>query len=181
MKAAIFYGSSFGDTASAAEILAERLGPKLGHDIPLFDVGQAGPLAFAGYDLLLLGCSTWDGTWLQPDWSDRLGELEALTEADLGGKRFALFGAGDQLSYGYTFVDALGILAELFEERGARLVGRWPVAGYEHEKSRAQRGDYFVGLALDYDNQIDQSRGRVERWADALLAELRLVPGDAKR
>lgn len=152
---------------------------RLGQDVPLFDVSQADPLDFAAYDLLLLGCSTWDGTWLQPDWSDRLDELAALTEADLSGKRFALFGAGDQLSYGETFVDALGILAELFEERGARLVGRWPASGYEHQKSRAQRGDYFVGLALDYDNQIDQSRERIESWADALLMELKLLAAGA--
>jgi flavodoxin I len=174
MRAGVFYGSSFGDTASAAEFLAAFLGRKLGLQVPVVNVGARGKLDFSEFDLLLIGCSTWDGTWLQPDWAGRLDELEALTAADLAGKRFALFGAGDQLSYGDTFVDALGILAELFEERGARLVGRWPVEGYEHVKSRAQRGDYFVGLALDYDNQIELSDGRLERWALALISELQL-------
>jgi flavodoxin long chain len=177
MKAGIFYGSSFGDTASAAEFLAAFLNRKTGLDFPVFNVGSEGPLGLADFDLLLLGSSTWDGTWLQPDWHERLPELEGPGAQDLAGRRFALFGAGDQLSYGETFLDALGILAELLERRGAALAGRWPVEGYEHVASRAQRGDHFVGLALDYDNQIDLSDERLERWALALIGELGLRNG----
>jgi flavodoxin I len=37
-------------------------------------------------------------------------------------------------------------------------------AGYTFKKSKALMGDQFVGLALDEDNQKDQSEARLSDW-----------------
>ena len=54
-------------------------------------------------------------------------------------------------------------------ERGATLVGRWPVAGYEFTASRAVDGEEFLGLALDQHHQPLLSEARIDAW----LAQIR--------
>lgn len=165
----VAYGSTFGDTADAAArivtLLSERTGvpPKL-MDIAFHDVRQ-----LDGFDVLLLGCSTWNIGELQSDWEAKLEGLDAL---DLHHKKVGLFGSGNQLGYPDIYVDALGILAERVEARGAELVGLWPAAGYEHTASLAQRGHCFVGLALDETSQADRTPTRIGRWVTQLVEEL---------
>ncbi len=43
--------------------------------------------------------------------------------------------------------------------------------GYEHEASKAIRGDKFCGLLCDEINQEDLSEERVKNWVDQLRAE----------
>lgn len=173
MKLALFYGSTYGATEEAAERISALLAQSLGRPIPVYDVGRTGIGDLARYDVLILGASTWNIGELQDDW-DRL--FDPLRKTDFTGKRVALFGMGDQEAYSDTFLDALGILAERVEAQGGRLVGRWPVAGYSHSASRAQRGDHFVGLALDEENERNQSDARIAQWTRQLLRELGLVP-----
>lgn len=169
MNIAVYYGSTYGNTADAAERIAAILARELAVDVPVLPAGWSDVRRLERHDVVLVGCSTWDGGELQPDWGAWCDELDAL---DLRGTRVALFGTGDQVAYADTFVDALGILATKFEERGANLVGSWSAEGYEHAASRAQRGSSFVGLALDYDNQDDATDVRIERWTAALLRAL---------
>lgn len=172
MKLAIFYGSTYGVTEEAADQISALLAQALGRPIPVYDVARTGLGDLARYDVLVLGSSTWNIGELQDDW-DRL--FDPLRKTDFSGKRVALFGAGDQEAYTDTFQDALGILAERVEDQGGRLIGRWSVAGYSHSASRAQRGDYFVGLALDEENQRDQTDERISQWTRQLVRELGLV------
>jgi len=52
----IFYGSSTGTT----EDIAKRIAAKLGVDASnLYDVAKASPSDLAGYEVLILGSSTW--------------------------------------------------------------------------------------------------------------------------
>jgi flavodoxin I len=172
MKLAIFYGSTYGVTEEAADRIAALLAQSLGRPIPVYDVARTGLGDLARYDVLVLGCSTWNIGELQGDW-DSL--FDPLRKTDFTGKRVALFGAGDQEAYSDTFQDALGILAERVEAQGGRLIGRWPVAGYSHSASRAQHGDYFVGLALDEENQRNQTEERIGQWTQQLVRELGCV------
>ena len=73
-----------------------------------------------------------------------------------------------------TFVDAFGILWELMEPRGARLIGKWPVDDYGFEDSRALCDDrkFFLGLPFDDDNDPGLTQGRIEAWADQIRAEI---------
>ena len=142
-------------------------------DTRVLDVSQFKEPDLEDTDLVLLGASTWDFGELQADWDVCLDEVATF---DWNGRRVALFGQGDQMVYEDTYMDALGTIAERLEPRGARLLGAWPAAGYGTVTSRALRGDHFVGLALDEDNQHDQTKGRIDTWvrglADALADDL---------
>ena len=165
---AMFVGSTMGDTRAAGERIAERLADLLARPVPLFDIDRVDPTALECYDRLVIGCSTWNIGELQAAWDRALPAVRGL---DLRGTRVALFGTGDQLGYPDTFQDAMGILAEAFETRGAGLSGAWPIAGYEHVESLAQRGDAFVGLALDVETQAHLTEERILLWTARLAAE----------
>jgi len=47
------------------------------------------------------------------------------------------------------FQDGVGILGEVLESQGARIVGFTSVQGYTFENSRAVKGDKFMGFAID--------------------------------
>lgn len=160
------YGSSFGDTAAAAQRIADLLRRRLGQEVPCIDVADVDLERLRGLDLLVAGTSTWHGGEPQDDWAEALPRVAAL---DWSGTCVALFGLGDQVGYADTFVDALADLADAFEAGGARRVGDWPATGYVHTRSRAERSGSFVGLALD----VEQPSEHGERWCDAVLAEVR--------
>ena len=119
---------------------------------------------------LILGIPTWDFGGIQDDWDeleDRLGQL------DLSGKVVALYGLGDQHGYADYYLDAMGWLHERLAQSNATFVGRWPTEGYDFSASRAVSadGETFCGLALDEDNQFDQTEERVVKWIDQILSE----------
>lgn len=166
MKIAIIYGSTGGNTESAATKIAEKLAG-LG-EVLVCDVAKFDMTSLPQYDAVLLGSSTWGCGDLQDDWYGR----ENLDGANLAGKKAAVFGTGDQTCYGDTFVDALATLADSAQDAGAAMIGSWPTEGYEYSDSRALNGDKFIGLALDDDNQPELTDERIERWAQQLITEL---------
>lgn len=166
MKIGIYYGSTMGNTQRAALLLAEEL--KSLCTVDVHDVASDGIAGMEGYDLILLGASTWGIGEMQDDWID----YQELRGVDLSGKTVAVFGAGDQQGFADSFVDAIGTLAESADKAGARLIGGWPTDGYNHSDSIAVRDGKFVGLALDEDNQADKTDARIAQWAAQLKAEL---------
>ncbi|BCM93740.1 flavodoxin [Abditibacteriota bacterium] len=170
MKTGIFYGSTYGNTQEAGEQLVALLGNTLGEKPEIFDVHSTKIEKLLDFDLILVGCSTWNVGEVQDDWDDKLDHLDDL---DLSGKFVALFGAGDQFGYSDSFADSLGILAEKLAERGAILIGKWPTESYEFDFSRADLGDgFFVGLPLDYDNQGELTTPRLTQWSAQIAAEV---------
>mgnify|MGYP000302395075 CR=1 FL=1 len=95
----------------------------------------------------------------------QLPDAEAL---DRGG---ALFGLGDQKKYPDEFVDALILIHDRLLACGARIVGDWPVDGYEFAASQAVIDGKFVGLALDQIWQGALTEGRVDAWLAQILPE----------
>ena len=57
-------------------------------------------------------------------------------------------------------------------ENGATVVGAWPTDGYGFEASKAVVDGDFVDLALDNDNQKDQTEERVDAWLELVKPEL---------
>ena len=90
---------------------------------------------------------------------------------DLKGKKFAVFGLGDQKGYPENFCDAIGILAGIIENCGGEIAGFTPVEGYTFESSKAQRGNLYTGLPLDQENQARLTAGRIEKWVGQLKNE----------
>jgi flavodoxin I len=118
----------------------------------------------------ILSAPTWFDGELPNYWDEFVPDLE---EMDLKGKTFAVFGLGDQKGYPENFCDAIGILVEILEECGANIIGQIPVEGYTYESSRAQRGDVFVGLPLDQENQGRLTNDRVKKWVTQLKKEMK--------
>ncbi|OAN13620.1 flavodoxin FldA [Photobacterium jeanii] len=159
-KTAVFFGSDTGNTESIAEKIATKLG------LEAQDIAGCTSDIFDDYELLILGTPTANYGEMQPDWDYFVPELE---DADLSGKKVALFGLGDQIDYPDSFQDAMGDLADLVTEAGGELVGAWSTEGYEFNDSRAVKEEgQFVGLALDEDRQPDLTDDRIATWLTSL-------------
>ena len=173
-KIGIFFGTDTGRTRLIAKQIAKKLGDLA--DAPV-NIGRTTLADFLAYDALIVGSPTLGDGMLpgestglsQPSWEEFVPQL---AEADLSGKTIAIFGLGDQKKYADEFVDAIGLLHDVFVARGARLVGRWPTAGYDFAASKAVDGDDFLGLALDQHHQPVLTEERIETWLAQIKPEL---------
>lgn len=68
----------------------------------------------------------------------------------------------------------MGILEEKISDLGAKTVGYWPTDGYEHSQSLAIRDRKFCGLAIDEDNEPDQTEPRIQTWVAQIKREMGL-------
>jgi len=166
-KAALIYGSDTGSTEYISEIIAEKLALE---NLDFKDVVTMKPPDFAEYDIMIMGIPTWYIGELQTDWDDFFEEFKTI---DFTGKKVAFYGLGDQYGYPDNFQDGLGILAEVVLDNGGELYGYWPNEGYDFNESLgiAPNG-MFYGLALDEDNQRDESNDRIEKWVNQIKEEL---------
>jgi len=169
LKIIVVYATMFGATELVAERVAEALSKEFGVEVPCRDAAWLDFEELTSADLIVVGSSTWNIGQLPSDWDMRLDELGAL---DLRGKFVALFGTGDRRGYPDTYLDALDTIARALEPTGATLIGEWPTVGYVFTGSLAQRGDYFLGLAIDEDNDDDLTDARVDAWCAQLAGEL---------
>lgn len=160
----------FGATELVAEKVAAALGAELGTEVPHRDVAWYELEGLAENDLIVLGLSTWNIGQLPSDLEFRLPELAAL---DLHGKLLALFGTGDAVGYPDTYLDALQTVDDALLTTGIERIGDWPVAGYDFVESRAQRGEFFIGLGVDEDNEPELTDERVTAWVKKVVAEYR--------
>jgi flavodoxin I len=168
----LFYGTDTGNTERIAKRIKELLEIKAGSgSVDLLEIYKKKKDDMAKYDLLVLGMPTWYDGELQGDWEEFISEMQQI---DFSGKKVAFFGLGDQYGYASYFCDALAVFSEIAEKQGAQLVGLWPVTGYEHDFSKAQRGDVFVGLCIDTDNQDDLTEQRLVKWTDQIAGEFGL-------
>lgn len=165
-KTAIIYSYNTVKTAKAAKKIKEAFGKTAIAEVNVETITEKELLAF---DNLILGVPTWFDGELPNYWDEFVPAIEDL---DLSGKTLAIFGNGDQVGYPDNFVDGIGIMADIMEARGARLVGFTSVEGYRFDKSKAQRGDQFCGLALDFENQARQNTSRIKAWVEQLQEEL---------
>jgi flavodoxin I len=170
----IFFGTDTGRTRLLAKQIAKKLGDAAAAPV---NVGRTTLADFLAYESLILGSPTLgDGelpglsTGLsQPSWEEFLPQLAG---ADLSGKVIAIYGLGDQKKYPDEFVDAIGIIHDVAVAAGARVVGRWPTAGYEFKASLAVDGEHFFGLAIDQINQPVLTEERVNSWLAQITPEL---------
>ncbi|MBM9612836.1 flavodoxin [Desulfobulbus rhabdoformis] len=118
-KTLIVYGSTTGNTETTAIEIGNVLG-KEGHEVVLQDVSKSKVEDLGnGYDLTLLGSSTWgdDEIEFQEDFASFFEEMD---NADLKDKKVAVFGCGDS-TYTY-FCGAVDELQAKVESLGGKVV-----------------------------------------------------------
>jgi flavodoxin I len=170
-KIGLIYSFNTNKTSQAARKIGEEFGPQ----VEQVNAETITEKKFLSYNNLILGVPTWFDGELPNYWDEFIPALEDL---DLTGKTVAIFGNGNQKGYPENFVDGVGIMADLIESRGARLIGFTPVKGYAFESSRALRNDQFAGLALDFENQAPQINAKIKNWVEQLRKEFKLKSGD---
>lgn len=168
----LFYGS----TTCYCEIAAEKIQAQFPAGmVELHNIKEVPLSACEDFAVIIFGLSTWDFGEIQEDWDSHWSDIAKL---NLNGKMIALFGMGDQVGYTDWFQDALGMLHDELashpQTSGCVRIGFWPNHDYDFAASKALTADgqFFVGLALDEDNQYELSDQRIARWCQQLQAEL---------
>lgn len=169
MKVGIFYGTTMGNTQSAAQQIQAALGTDVAE---LFDVAGATMGEVEKFSNLIFGASTWGIGDIQEDFEMFLPQLAS---ADLTGKKVALFGLGDMVTYDDSFVDAMGDIYEALVNTGCEFIGQTPTDDYAYTKSRAEIDGHFVGLPLDEVNESHLTESRIAAWVAQLKEQFNQV------
>jgi len=167
-KTGIFYSFNSTKTAKAAEKILEEFGPDF--NIVPVNAEELTEEMFLSFTNLILGVPTWFDGELPNYWDEFVPALEDL---NLKGKTIGIYGLGNQVEYPENFGDAVGIMAELVEGQGAKLVGETSIEGYSYESSRAIRDGKFMGLILDQETQPRQSKERISNWVKELKTQFK--------
>lgn len=167
-KIGIFFGGKDnGGTGKVARMVQEVFGKDLA---TVHNVNSARSKDVNRFDYLVLGTAAWGIGEMHSDWENF---IEELVNAELEGKKIALYGLGDQETYPESFVDGLGtIFCRLpYKEN---VVGFTSVEGYKYWFSTAEKDGKFVGLAIDNDCQPELTEKRVTDWTKQVKKEFGL-------
>ncbi|MCM1484375.1 MAG: flavodoxin [Muribaculaceae bacterium] len=164
-KTGIFYGSSTGVTEGVARKIASVMGVP---ESDVHDVSKSAPSEVAPYDVLLMGTSTWGAGDMQDDWYDFTDGLQAL---DLTGKKFSIFGCGDE-TMSDTFCSGMGELYERIIKTGATPIGAFNEDGFTFDNSGAIVDGNVIGLVLDEVNHPDLTDAKIKAWTDEIKKQM---------
>jgi flavodoxin I len=162
-RIAVFYGSSTGNTKMVADKIAENF--QGAHKV---NVECANKNDLEAFDFLIFGVPTWGIGDMQHDWENF---MKTLQKANLTDKVVAIFGLGDQKNYPDNFVDGMGLLYENIMNK-VKVIGHWSCKGYDFKHSKALKNDFFVGLAIDCQNQQHLTQTRINDWVLQIKGEL---------
>ena len=163
-KIGLFWGSTTGNQEEVSELLKEYMEAE-GYEVDSYDIRSTDLSKMLEYSNLIIGCPTWNIGELQEDWEEVYLEYRKLDFSNITG---AFFGAGDQISYSFNYLDAVGLLAKPFVENGGKLVGKLPTEGYEFDESEALEGDELLGLGIDNDNEEELTEERLVNWVELI-------------
>lgn len=160
-KIGIFYGSNTGKTAAIAEEIEFNLRKDNYEAINVAD----GIDKISEFKNLILLTPTYGVGEVQEDWAAVMPQLEKI---DFTGKKVAVAGLGNQFAFGESFVGGMRVLYDVVIKNGGEVIGFTSNEGYRYEESNAVIGNQFVGLAIDENNQDDETPERVMNWISEL-------------
>ena len=169
-KVAIFFGPENGAVHRVAKSLALKM-ENLKPDLILVSEASADDLA--RYDTIIFGISTigrdtWDQKFGNVDWAKFMPTVSSF---NCTGKKVAVFGLGDHITYAYHFVNSMGGLAKLVVKNGGQLLGKVSPDGYTFQDSEALDAGLFLGLPIDEDFEPEFTEGRLNCWVEQLNKE----------
>jgi len=162
-KTGIFYSFNSTKTAKTAEKIIHEFEPDF--RIEAVNAEELTEEQFLSFTNLILGVPTWFDGELPNYWDEFVPALEDL---NLKVKTISIYGLGNQVEYPENFGDAVGIMANLLENCGAKIVGTTSTQGYTFESSKAVVNDRFCGLILDQETQPRMSTERIANWVNDL-------------
>jgi flavodoxin I len=177
VKVGIFFGTSTGSSQEVADLIAVEFGDVASSPIEIDSVQGSVVAEFEKYDSLVVWNTGADMERSGTGWDEIY--YSEMKDLNIAGKKVAVFGLGDSVSYSENYADASGELHDVFESLGCTMIGYTSQVGYLHEESKAIRGDKFCGLLLDAVNQEELTEGRVKSWVAALIDEGILDSGAA--
>lgn len=157
-KIALIYSFNTKNTSKIADKIVDEWGEDTIEKVNAEDIDED---TFLSYDQMILGVPTWFDGELPNYWDEF---VPAIDDMDLKGKKVAIFGLGDQKGYPENYVDAIGIMAELLQQRGAKIIGETSTEGYYFESSKAEKNGKFIGLAIDTGVQKKKTDERIKTW-----------------
>ena len=163
-RIAILYGTSGGNTES----IAKRIQEKFEGEADIFDVESVSVSEVQPYKNLILGASTTGMGDLQDDWDSFLPTFSS--KMDFTDKTVAIFGLGDSASFSSSFAEAIYVLHNELNSK-VQIVGVIPDEGYTYDDSSAVEDGKWLGLALDEDNEYNESEERITKWVEQLKEE----------
>ena len=168
---AIFFGPEGGSVNRVAKALASKLE---NHKPDLILINEATVADLARYDTIIFGISTigrdtWDQKFGNIDWSRF---MPIVCSFDFTGKKVAVFGLGDHITYAYHFVNSMGVLSKEVIKNGGNLIGKVSAEGYDFQDSEALEGGLFLGLPIDEDFEPELTDSRLDAWVAQLNPEL---------
>lgn len=158
MKIAIIYGSTLGNTETAAQKIAEKMNLA---NLDVLNVAETNSEKLNSYDKIIFGSSTWGLGDLQDDW-DNFDFKNLKVE----NKTVAIFGMGDSEIYPFTYCDSIKKLHDILKDKKANIVGYVSTEGYKSCDSEAVKDGHYLGLALDNENYEDLTDKRIEDWVN---------------
>ena len=168
-KVGIFFGTDTGRTRMVAKTIAKKIGVVADKPVNIRTVSVEDLIS---YDVLILGTPTYGEGELPGKSTGNQTEsweefLPKLNGHDFNGKKVALYGLGNQKSYGKNFASAVRYLFDAFSSCGAEIIGgEWNTGNYQFNYSKAVIDDKFVGLILDEETQKELTDERLDKWLE---------------
>lgn len=167
-KIGIFYGGKDrGSTARIAKLIQGEFDPEMAE---IHNVHTAGKEQLLRYDFLIFGTAAWGIGEMHSDWENF---IDIVDETDLGDRKIALFGLGDQVEYPESFVDGMGAIYIRLPDK-SKVVGFTSTRGFSYYFSSAEIDGQFIGLAIDEDSQPQLTEERVKNWVAQLKKEFKI-------
>ena len=165
-KLKIITGSDTGNTEYVAKDIVKliELRQTTGVEIEIQKVHNITPDDWNG-DFFIIGAPTWFDGECSQDWNWYI-KSGKFGEVDFTGKTVAIYGLGDQEGYPDYYCDEIGIIGNIVLHNGGELIGFTSTEGHTFNYSKGYNDDVdqFMGLALDEDNQPDQTHDRLSAW-----------------
>ena len=169
-KIAIFFGPLNGSVHRIAKLVASKIGDD---KVDLIHIASATATDLEKYTRIIFGISTiGKDTWQQKfdnnDWSKF---FPVVSEFNFSGKKVAIFGLGDHITYAYHFVDSMGLLGKTIKNLGGEIFGQVSTEGYTFQDSDAIVDGKFIGLPVDEDFEPELTEERVSAWINTLMQQ----------
>lgn len=166
-KIAIFFGPEKGSVHRTAKLVASKIGTE---KVDLVHIAEASAADLDNYSRIIFGISTiGKDTWQQKfDNNEWARFFHVVTSYDFTGKKVAIFGLGDHITYAYHFVDSMGLLGKTIRKQGGQLFGKVSPDNYTFQDSEAIVDGQFIGLPVDEDFEAELTEERVTAWVNSL-------------